>query len=243
VRPGNVLVAVRNPHELGHLKRALERVDTRKLDVVVLTVKRVSGYGSGGFELQSDQIFTDIIAELFTRVVTIAEKAGKHVELLVVPGREYNRAVVEVAQQLKSHLVVMGLSAKLNPSEQAKAFGDAWERLSPPRPQLSLEILDENTGKQMFFNLGPHPPRLWPEDMELLHKLWLDLSDRELGHMLHHRDVVRIALRRLESALKSNESKQIIDELQEETSSAAKQPNGKSREMGPGPQSESESVS
>lgn len=243
VRPGNVLVAVRNPHELGHLKRALERVDTRKLDVVVLTVKRVSGYGSGGFELQSDQIFTDIIAELFTRVVTIAEKAGKHVELLVVPGREYNRAVVEVAQQLKSHLVVMGLSAKLNPSEQAKAFGDAWERLSPPRPQLSLEILDENTGKQMFFNLGPHPPRLWPEDMELLHKLWLDLSDRELGHMLHHRDVVRIALRRLESALKSDESKQIIGELQEETSSAAKQPNGKSREMGPGPQSESESVS
>jgi hypothetical protein len=137
----------------------------------------------------------------------------------------------------------MGLSAKLNPSEQAKAFGDAWERLSPPRPQLSLEILDENTGKQMFFNLGPHPPRLWPEDMELLHKLWLDLSDRGLGHMLHHRDVVRIALRRLESALKSDESKQIIGELQEETSSAAKQPNGKSREMGPGPQSESESVS
>jgi hypothetical protein len=79
--------------------------------------------------------------------------------------------------------------------------------------------------------------------MELLHKLWLDLSDRGLGHMLHHRDVVRIALRRLESALKSDESKQIIGELQEETSSAAKQPNGKSREMGPGPQSESESVS
>jgi hypothetical protein len=75
--------------------------------------------------------------------------------------------------------------------------------------------------------------------MELLHKLWLDLSDRGLGHKLHHRDVVRIALRRLESALKSGESKQIIDELQEETSSAARQPNGKSREMGPSPQSES----
>jgi len=75
----------------------------------------------------------------FTKVVTVAEKAGKHIELLVVPGRDYNRAIVEVAQRVKSHLVVMGLSAKMKPSEQAKAFGDAWEKLPSPRPQLSLE--------------------------------------------------------------------------------------------------------
>jgi nucleotide-binding universal stress UspA family protein len=224
VRPGSVLVAVRNPYELRHLARVLERVNTRKLDVVVLTVKRVSGHGTGGFELQPDQIFTDKIAELFTKVVTVAEKAGKHVELLVVPGRDYNRAIVEVAQQLKSNLVVMGLSAKLSPSEQAKSFGDAWERLSPPRPQLSLEILDENTGKQMFFNLGPHPPRLWPEDMELLHRLWLELSDRGLGHKLHHRDVVRIALRRLDSSLKSEDAIHIIDELRDEAAEVGRQP-------------------
>ena len=218
VRPGNVLVAARNPYELGHLTRVLERVDTRKLDVVALTVKRVSSHGSGGFELTPDQIFTDKVAQLFTKVVSVAEKAGKHIELLVVPGRDYNRAIVEVAQRLKSNLVVMGLSAKMNPPEQAKAFGDAWEKLPPPRPQLSLEILDEKTGKQMYFNLGPHPPRLWPEDTELLHKLWLNLTDRGLGHKLHHRDVVRIALRRLESALGSDEAKEILEELQHESS-------------------------
>jgi len=218
VRPGNVLVAARNPHELRHLTRVLERVDTRKLDVVALTVKRVSGHGSGGFELEPDQIFTDKVAQLFTKVVSVAEKAGKHVELLVVPGRDYNRAIVEVAQRLKSGLVVMGLSAKMTPAEQAKAFGDAWEKLPPPRPQLSLEILDEQTGKQMFFNLGPHPPRLWPEDMELLHELWLDLTKRGLGHNLHHRDVVRIALRRLQSSLGTGEAPNIIEELGKETS-------------------------
>ena len=86
-----------------------------------------------------------------------------------------------------------------------------------PRPQLSLEILDEETGKQMFFNLGPHPPRLWPEDMELLHKLWLDLTKRGLGHKLHHRDVVRVALRRLQSSLKSSEAADILNELGKET--------------------------
>jgi nucleotide-binding universal stress UspA family protein len=226
VRPGNVLVAVRNPYELSHLKAVLERIDTRKLDVVVLTVKRVSGHGTGGYELQPDQIFTDRIAELFTKVVTIAEKAGKHVELLVVPGRDYNRAIVEVAQRLKSNLVVMGLSAKMTPSEQAKAFGDAWERLPAPRPQLSLEILDESTGKRVFFNLGPHPPRLWPEDMELLHKLWLEIADRGLGHKLHHRDVVRVALRRLERSLGSERAEEVLNELKKETLAEEKQHKG-----------------
>lgn len=218
VRPGSVLVAVRNPHELRHLSRVLERVDTSKIDIVAVTVKRVSRYGSGASELEPDQIFTDKVAELFSAVVAVAEKAGKHVELLVVPGRDYNRAIVEVAQRLKANLAVMGLSAKMSPSEQAKAFGDAWERLSPPRPQLSLEIFDESTGKKMFFNLGPHPPRLWPEDTELLHKLWLSLTKRGFGHKLHHRDVVHVALRRLESDLASDEAEQILQDLRKETS-------------------------
>ena len=217
VRPGNIVVAVRNPNELSHLNRVLERTDTRKMDVVALTVKRVSGHGTGGFELEPDQIFTRTVARLFTKVVSIAEKAGKHVELLVVPGRDYNRAIVDVSQRLKSSLVVMGLSAKMTPSQQAKAFGDAWERLPAPRPQLSLEIFDETTGRKMFFNMGPHPPRLWPEDTELLHKLWLNLSNRGLGHKLHHRDVVRIALRRLESALGSENADRIVNELKKET--------------------------
>jgi amino acid transporter len=218
LRPGNVLVAVRNPNELRHLTRVLERVNTGKLDIVALTVKRLSSHGSGVFELEPDQIFTDRVAQLFTQVVSIAEKAGKHIELLVVPGRDYNRAIVEVAQRLKSNLIVMGLSAKMTASQQAKAFGDAWERLPAPRPQLSLEILDENTGKQLFFNLGPHPPRLWPEDVELLHKLWLRLTSKGLGYKLHHRDVVRVALRRLESALDSTESNEVLEDVKQEAS-------------------------
>jgi amino acid transporter len=218
VRPGNVLVTMRNPNELGHLKRVLERVDTRKIDVVALTVRRTSGYGSGGYELDVDQIFSNRIAELFSHVVTIAEKAGKHVDLLVVPGRDYNRATVEVAQRLKSSLVVMGLSTRMTPSQQAKNFGDAWERLSPPRPQLSLEILDEKNNKQTFFNLGPHPPRLWPEDIELLHELWLNLSDKGPGYKLHHRDVIRVALRRLEAELRTPNAKEVLKEVLHEAS-------------------------
>lgn len=148
----------------------------------------------------------------------MAEKAGKHVELLVVPGKDYNRATVEVAQQLQSNLVVMGLSAKMSPSEQAKSFGDAWEVLPNPRPQLSLEILDQQTQKQLFFNLGPHPPRLWPEDVEFLHHLWREIADQGPGHKVHHRDVVRVALRRLEADWRSSERNVVLQEIERETS-------------------------
>ena len=117
----------------------------------------------------------------------------------------------------------------MTPSQQAKAFGDAWERLPQPRPQLTLEILDEKTGKQMFFNLGPHPPRLWPEDIELLHKLWLNLTDRGPGYKLHHRDVVRVALRRLETELHSLKPRKSL------TKCGRKHPKSRDRKRNPNP--------
>src|SRR5207244_4321042 len=42
VRPGNVLVAIRNPNRLQHLRRIVEKTDTRKLDIVVLSVRLVN---------------------------------------------------------------------------------------------------------------------------------------------------------------------------------------------------------
>jgi hypothetical protein len=42
-RPGNVLVAVRNPNALSHVERVLEQTDTEEQDVVVVTVKLLTG--------------------------------------------------------------------------------------------------------------------------------------------------------------------------------------------------------
>jgi hypothetical protein len=55
--------------------------------------------------------------------------------------------------------------------------------------------------ESMYFNLGPHPPRLWPEDVDLTHGLWLELIDKGAGDELRHRDVVSVALRRLKREL------------------------------------------
>jgi amino acid transporter len=215
VRPGNVLVAVRNPHRLLHLKKVLEKTDTQKIDIVVLSVRGVTQSGSGEHPLDPDQLFAADETDVFTKVVFLAEKAGKHVELLVVPGTDPYDAMIQTAQRLQSSRIVTGLSMKMDPAEQGKLVGQAWERLPAPRPSLSLEIVTDD-GQSVFFNLGPHPPRLWPEDVELVHRLWLELSEKDPNAKLHHRDIIGVALRRMEEQLRSGKTDDVITDVMRE---------------------------
>ncbi|MGC8794173.1 MAG: APC family permease, partial [Bryobacteraceae bacterium] len=94
--------------------------------------------------------------------------------------------------------------------------GLAWERLPEPRHGFSLEIIAPDR-PSVYVNLGPHPPRLWPEDIERLHKLWLQLSGiEEFGSRLHHRDVVGLALRRLERDLAGDKREEVLEDLRKE---------------------------
>ena len=217
-RPGNVLVACRNPFHLEHLEKTLAKTDTRKVDIVVLSVHRVTAAASGEYDLNADQIFAIAEQDLFTKVVTIAEKAGKHVELLAVAAADPWVGMVQTAQRLQSSRIVTGLSPLFadNPAEQGKVVGEAWEQLEAPRPSLSLEVVLPDASKSLFFNLGPHPPRLWPEDIDLVHRLWLELCACGTGSKLHHRDVIGVALRRLEQQLHSEHGREVLADVDAE---------------------------
>ena len=173
---------------------------------------------SGEHGLNPDQLFSPDETELFTRVVTLAEKAGKHVELMVVPGADPYEAIVRTAERLEASRMVMGISPKLTPAEQAKEVGAQWERLPEPRPSLSLELFLPEERRSIFFNLGPHPPRLWPEDLNLLHRLWLELSESGPGARLRHRDVVGVALRRLDRELHAGMRDEVLADVLSEVS-------------------------
>jgi hypothetical protein len=97
--------------------------------------------------------------------------------------------------------------------ELARRIGLAWEHLPEPRHAFSLEIITPGR-PSTFVNLGPHPPRLWPEDVGKLHDLWLRLSaDEAVGSKLHHRDVVGFALRRLQEELDGSEKDELVREM------------------------------
>jgi nucleotide-binding universal stress UspA family protein len=211
-RPGCVLVAVRENGRLAHLQSVLQKTNLKRHDIVVMTVRPVST-GAGEYALSDQQLFTDYERELLSRVVTMAEKEGKTVDLLVVPGVDPFDAMVQSAAKLQASRLVTGVSAKMDSDELARRIGLAWEKLPEPRHPFSLEIITPGR-PSTYVNLGPHPPRLWPEDLDRTHTLWLRLQQK-LGSKLHHRDVVGVALRRLEEELDRNEDA-VVKDLEKE---------------------------
>ncbi|HBY63096.1 MAG TPA: APC family permease, partial [Solibacterales bacterium] len=125
-RPGCVLVAVRGAGQMEHLKRVLHKTNVRRHDIVVMTVRPIST-GAGEYGLSEEQIFSDYEQELFTKVVELAEKEGKTVELLVVPAVDPFMAMVQTATTLKATRLVTGVSLKMASEELARRIGRAWE--------------------------------------------------------------------------------------------------------------------
>ena len=214
-RPGCVLVSVRDYRRMEHLRRVLSKTNLRRHDIVVMTVRPVST-GAGEFELSESQVFSGYEKELFSHVVELAEKEGKHVELLVVPGIDPFDAMVQTAGSLKASRLVTGVSARMESEELARRIGRAWERMPEPKHPFSLEIVSPDR-KSSFVDLGPHPPRLWPEDVSLAHQIWLKLSARDLlGSRLHHRDVIGVALQRLDQDLEGEDRENILRAMEME---------------------------
>jgi len=214
VRPGGIVVSVRDYNRMAHLQVVLTKTNTAKQDIVVMTVRRVSRAGAGEYELKAEQLFTDYETKLFSRVVSLAEKEGKPVELLVVPGVDPFEAMVQTAANLKASRLVTGVSTRMASEELARLIGQAWERLPEPRHPFSLEIITPGR-PSVFVNLGPHPPRLWPEDIELVHDIWLKLSEK-FGSSLHHRDIIGVALRRMNRELRSGQQPEVLSDVVKE---------------------------
>ena len=195
VRPGNILVTVRDYNTLLHLKWMLQRTDTSEQDVVVMEARLV-GPGAAEYDLSMEQIFSEYEQTLFTRAVSVAESVGRKISLLVVPARDVWSAVAQTATQLQSSIVVAGLSSKMTPQEQAFNLGRAWEAMPEPKRQFIFQVVRPE-GKAETYTIGPHTPSLKPEDIQLTHRLWLSVTRMPGLEKLHHADIISLALTRL----------------------------------------------
>jgi len=214
VQPGNILVPISNYYALYPLEYALRRAGRRQAEIVVLHVRMLRRAASGEYDLAPDQLFTKIEQMLFTKVLAVAEKEGKPVRLSVVAANDLWEAVLRTAANLQSSTIVGGNSAHLSVTEQAREIGMAWERLTEPRPRVTLEIFTPSGQEQVFY-LGPHAPRMTPKEIDLLHKVWLQLTDRLPDREIHHHDIVHFALDELERQISNGEKGDVIERLTE----------------------------
>jgi hypothetical protein len=102
-----------------------------------------------------------------------------------------------------------------NPASAATRVVVARTVMLSFRHSFSLEIITSER-PSTFVNLGPHPPRLWPEDIDLAHELWLEMSEKYTEAKLHHRDVVGVALRRMREQLQSTDRQAVIRDVRRE---------------------------
>lgn len=117
-----VLVAVKDPQNLNHLRKVINETDVEKTDIIVM-IGRVF----------TDKLTTHVSEELehdeqvlFSRVVDTAEEIGKPVHTIVVPTNNAFYAIMNTAYSLKVREVIIGLSAKYRPDVQLQQLALLW---------------------------------------------------------------------------------------------------------------------
>ncbi|RZU39838.1 APC family permease [Edaphobacter modestus] len=197
IRPGAVIVTMRDAATPFALKWALTHTSTEEQDIVVLAA-RMMGVGGPEYVEASEQLFSEHEQMLFTKAVSVAESFGKHISLLVVPAGDIFAALVRTANSLDAAAVVSGLSSKLTAEEQAYHVGQAWEALPEPKRQFTFYVIKPD-GEALSFHIGPHAPTIQPDEVQLVHRLWLNLRRDPAMRELHHSDIVTYALTRMAS--------------------------------------------
>ena len=138
-------------------------------------------------------------------MVTMAEKEGKTVELLVVPGVDPFEPWCRPPPTKASRLVT-GVSAKMDSEELARRIGIAWEKLPEPRHRFRWRSyagpafrLRQPRAAPAALVAGGRRPRA--RDVAATQR------EQVFGSKLHHRDVVGLALRRLSTTSERVKSK------------------------------------
>jgi amino acid transporter len=210
IRPGGVMVTMRDAANPLALKWTLSRTSTEEQDVIVISV-RMMGVGGPEYISSVDQNFSEHEQMIFTKAVSVAESFGKKVSLLVVPAGDVFAALVQGANSLEVDSVVSGLSTRMTAEDQAFHMGQAWEVLPEPKRQFNFYVIGP-AGEIKVFYIGPHAPTLSPDDVQLVHRLWLNMRRDPSVPDLHHSDIITYALTRLAGQY-AREKQEILRDL------------------------------
>jgi hypothetical protein len=90
------------------------------------------------------------------------------------PAGDIFAALVQTANSLEVDSVVSGLSTKMTAEDQAFHMGQAWEALPEPKRQFNFYVINPS-GESRSTTSARTRPSLRPDDVQLVHRLWLNL--------------------------------------------------------------------
>jgi amino acid transporter len=210
IRPSGVMVTMHDAANPFALKWTLSHTSTEEQDVVVISV-RMMGVGGPEYLSAADQSFSEHEQMIFTKAISVAESFGKKVSLLMIPAGDVFTALAQTANSLEVDSVVSGVSNSITAGEQAFHLGQAWEALPEPKRQFNFYVVDPS-GEAKVYYIGPHAPKLSPDDVQLVHRLWVNMRRDPSMQELHHSDIITYALTHLAGQY-AREKQEILRDL------------------------------
>jgi amino acid transporter len=131
-----ILVPVRNPNNLTHLKSVLETANDDNTDIIVLYIKVEKGY-----EYSSDyENLTNDEKDLFRKVILLAEKYGKTIHPLIIFSNDPIYIIVYTAFYGRVNKIVMGVSGRMGAEAQLEELAITWGMIKPKDFNGKIEI-------------------------------------------------------------------------------------------------------
>ena len=156
-KPFRKLVAIRSTNNLFMLEKTLAETDPDTTDVAVMTAQVAQRGDTSGEGPELD----DYARTLMSAVVDRAEKAGKHVQPMIVRTNNPLFAVINAARDLNAQELILGASNVYSADEQIEQIAFYWFNLHDGTPQpLTIRILGPN--RDLYFDLagGNRIPKL-----------------------------------------------------------------------------------
>ncbi|MBX7247138.1 MAG: amino acid permease [Candidatus Sumerlaeaceae bacterium] len=119
-----ILVPVRDPHNLVHLKKALEEAHELGTEVIVMTIKVEKG------DQSFQNLFTNEQEKLFTKVIELAEKYGEAVVPIVVPSNNSWFAIARTAKDIGAEEILLGKSGRIPEDVQMEQLAIMWSMVA-----------------------------------------------------------------------------------------------------------------
>ena len=135
-KPNKILVPVRNPNNLSHLKYVLDNFNDEETDIVVVYIKVEKGYEMA---LNYEKL-TSQEKELFKNVILLTEKYGKTISPLIIFSNNPIYVILYCAVIGGFNKICMGVSGSLGAEAQLENIAVEWGFIRPSNFASKIEI-------------------------------------------------------------------------------------------------------